>query len=182
MEYKDFTSRNNAYAGFIQNRKEVLDSISDGSFNDVFADLCAKALSGDCIAQDCVAYFFNKGVPNLLSQNYTYYMSWQILAGANGNEFALEKMEFFLNPALEEIVNDEEILMTALHNRTITKDNALMMISNLICEGIVDVVGIEAKNLIDIKKQPEPYSSQRHRVFSDAMENCLMDVIRFLMH
>lgn len=181
MDYKDFTDRQTAYEGFISNRRKVFDSIENGNFNDVFADLCSSAMAGDCIAQDCVAYFFNRGIPKVLAQNYEFYMAWEILAGANGNEFAIEKMEFFLNYALEAIVYDDEILTTALRKHNITKENALMVISNLVCEGIVDQLQLNPKNLIKIQDQPVQYSSQKYRIFREAMEKCLPDVVEFLM-
>ncbi|MBE7075497.1 MAG: hypothetical protein E7375_00305 [Clostridiales bacterium] len=179
MDYKDFTKRDKAFKGFIEYRKEVLNSGAD--FPNVFVDLCTKAIEGDCIAQDCVAYFFNKGVPDYLVQNYEYYLSWQILAGANGNEFALEKLEFFLNSGLQEIINDEEILKTAMLRRNLTKENAVFVITNLICEGIVDELKINPKDLIDIKSKPSRYSPEKNRAFLSAMERCLQNVVDFLV-
>ena len=181
MDYRDFTKREDAYNGFVQYRKEVMDSINKGGFNDAFTELCTKALAGDCVAQDCVAYFFNKGVPDFLASNYDYYMSWQILAGANGNEFSLEKMEFFLNPALEIITNEPDILTMAMQRKNMPKDNALMVISNLLCEGIVDELGINPRNLIELQKKPQPYSPQKNRVYVDAMERSILNVARFLV-
>lgn len=181
MDYQNFTKRQDAFDGFVKLRKTVNDSIDKGNFVDVFTDLCSTAMAGDCVAQDCVAYFFNRGVPKLLQPNYEYYMSWQILAGANGNEFALEKMEFFLNPALEPIVNDEELLHRALKRRNITKDNALMVISNLVCEGIVDELKINAKDLINVSNEPCVYSANRNRKYLDAMDKALPKVVEFLL-
>lgn len=181
MDYRDFISRDSAYNAFIKMRRSVLESVDRGNFADTFTDLCATALMGDCVAQDVVAYFFNKGVEGLLQPNYEYYMSWQILAGANGNEFALEKLEFFLNPALEPIIDSEEVLTTALKNRTITKNNAIMVISNLICEGVVDELHIDPKNLIEIKNQPSTYTARKNRMFLDAIDRCLPKVVNFLM-
>ena len=181
MDYKDFTKRSVAFDGFVAYRKELLDAVQVGDFFDLFTELCSRALAGDCIAQDCAAYFFNKGVPNVLAVNYEYYMSWQILAGANGNEFALEKLEFFLNSALDEIIYSEDVLSTAMQKGNLTKQNALMVISNLLCEGIVDQLKLNPKNLITINKTPSLYSPQKVRVFSDALDKCLLDVAKFLV-
>ena len=133
------------------------------------------------MAQDVVAYFFNRGVPSLLPVNYELYMSWEILAGANGNEFALEKLEFFLNPSLEPIINDERILFEALKRKNVTKDNALLVISNLICEGIGDKLKLDPKKLVNIPEKPKPYSSELNRKFYDAMDNSLEAVAIFLI-
>lgn len=181
MDYKDFTKRQVAFDKFVGYRRAVIDSAEKGEFVETFTELCTRALEGDCVAQDCVAYFFNKGYPGELAPNYSYYMSWQILAGANGNEFALEKLQFFLDIALNTIIYDEEILKTAIINRNVTKENAIPVISNLICEGIVDELQLNPKNLIDISSKPSTYSPEKQRVFVKAMEDCLPEVVGFLM-
>ena len=181
MDYKDFTSRKNAYETFVKIRRAVLESTSKGTFGDVFSDLYSDAMAGDCVAQDVVAYFFNKGIPDFLPVNYDLYMTWEILAGANGNEFALEKLEFFLNPALEPIVYDEQILTRAMESHLIDKNNALAVISNLICEGMVDVLKLDTKNLIKFDGKNNPYSSQKNRAYLDAMEKSIPNVVNFLI-
>ncbi len=181
MDYKDFTERQKAFDKFVKYRREIYDSIDKGDFFDEFTELCEKALSGDCVAQDCVAYFFKKGVPEYLLPNFELYMSWQILAGANGNEFAIEKMEFFLQPALNAIIYDEQILQAALRRKNVTKENALMVISNLICEGIADELALDPKKLIHMGNAASEYSPEKNRTYISAMENCLPNVIRYLM-
>jgi len=181
MDYREFTPRKEAFDGFVKYRRDVLDSGDRGNFSDAFVELCTKAMSGDAIAQDCVAYFFNKGFPDALKPNYEYYMSWQILAGANGNEFALEKLEFFLKPAMDAIFAEDDILKAAMKAGNINKDNAISVIANLICEGIVDELKIKPRELIDIKKDALPYSPERNRVFVNALENCLPNVVDYLV-
>lgn len=181
MDYKDFTDRDVAYKGFVELRKQILDSVDSDKFNDLFTDLCARAMANDCIAQDVVAYFFNKGIPDKLLPNYENYMSWQILAGANGNEFSLDKLEFFINTALEFIVNDREIIAEALRRKNITKDNALYVISNLICEGIADELKLDPKKLVNFKQIASTYTPEKNRPFLDAVTTCLPNVINYLV-
>ncbi len=180
MDYKDFTKRDVAFAKFVKYRREVLDGVDNGKFVELFTELCTKAMSGDCVAQDCVAYFFNMGVPDFLYPNYDYYMSWEILAGANGNEFALEKLQFFLNLALDAIIDNEELLMQAMLRKNITKENAVMMISNALCEGVVDELGLDAPALVDISRTAIPYSPQRGRKFTNALQACFERVVEYL--
>ena len=120
-------------------------------FDDDFTEVCTRAMTNNPVAQDLVAYFYNRGVPGHLQPNYELYMSWEILAGANGNEFAIDKLEFFINPVLDQIVGNEEIIATALRHRNITKDNALYVISNLICEGMADELKLDPKKLIKVQ-------------------------------
>lgn len=181
MDYKDFTARAKAYDGFVFFRKEILDSVESGQFNEAFTELCARALAGDCVTQDVAAYFFKRGVPGLLVPNYDLYMSWQILAGANGNEFALEKLEFFLNLGLDEIIEDDDILSASLRKGNVTKDNAVVVISNLICEGIVDELKLDPKKLVEIPPKAVDYSPELNRKYSTALEKSLPKVIKFLI-
>ena len=58
MDYRDFTPKKVAYEGFLKYRKQIIDSADNGEFNDAFLDVAARAIDGDCIAQDCLAYFF----------------------------------------------------------------------------------------------------------------------------
>lgn len=180
MDYKDFTPRDAAFKGFVNYRKQIMDGANNGNFEEVFFDVCAKAIDGDCIAQDCVAYFYNKGFDDF-QPNFENYMSWEILAAANGNEFAIEKLQFFLDVGLNTIIYDDIILKTAMVNGNVTKDNAIVVISNLICEGMVDELKLNPKKLIGMSKHPSEFTTAKNRVFVNAMEKCLPAVAEFLM-
>lgn len=180
LDYKDFTPKDVAYKKFLEYRKQIIDNADNGEFNQAFLDVAAKAIDGDCVAQDCIAYFFNRGFDNF-KPNYEYYMSWEVLAGANGNEFAIEKLQFFLDIAVSSIIYEKEILKTAMLRKNLNKDNAIAVISNLICEGIVDELKLDPKNLTDVTKEGEAYSSAINRKFVAAMENCLPNVVEFLV-
>ena len=181
MDYRDFTPRATAFNEFVKLRRVILDSAEDNTFSDSFTELCARAMANDPVAQDVVAYFFNKGIPDRLYPNFEYYMSWEILAGANGNEFALEKLEFFLNPSLNQIFDDDEILEMALKRKNITKDNALLVVSNLLCEGIVDEMKLDPKQLVKFKQVLSNYAPEKNRPFSNALNKCTPDVVEFLV-
>ena len=180
MNYENFVKRDDAYKKFVKQRKLVIDSVQKGNFADVFSNLCADALEGDSVAEDCVAYFFNKGISNILQPNYEFYMFWQILAGANGNEFALEKIEFFLNSALEQIVEDTELVANAMRKQKMDASNALMVISNILCEAIIDHLNFDAVDFVKVKDEPSLYSTEKNRPFVDALNAGLVDVVNFL--
>lgn len=180
MDYKDFVNRDVAFNRFVEYRKIMLEEGEKGNFENAFIELCTRALSGDAVAQDCVAYFFNQGYPDVLKPNYEYYMAWEILAGANGNEFALEKLEFFVKPILYAIIDDTDLLRTAMYKGNITKDGAVMQISNLICEATADELALNPKDLINIDGNSSLYSPEKARVFTKAMENSAHRVVEFL--
>ncbi len=182
MDYQNFVNRDVAYKMFVDIRKDLLNSIDNGTFDDDFTEVCTRAMTNNPVAQDLVAYFYNRGVPGHLQPNYELYMSWEILAGANGNEFAIDKLEFFINPVLDQIVGNEEIIATALRHRNITKDNALYVISNLICEGMADELKLDPKKLIKVQNdKPSRYSPEKNRPFLDAMQKSQQKVVDFLM-
>lgn len=180
LDYKDFTPKDVAYNKFLEYRKQIIDNADNGEFNVAFLDVAAKAIDGDCVAQDCLAYFFKRGLDEF-KPNYEYYMSWEVLAAANGNEFAIEKLQFFLDVAVSEVIYTNEIIKTAMVRKNLTKDNAIVVISNLICEGIVDELGLDPKKLTDVNKKGEAYSASVNRKFVAAMENCLPAVAEFLI-
>ena len=181
MDYKKFIDRKTAYDGFVKYRKKLFDAEETGQFDEVFADICTQAMMGDAIAEDCVAYFYSKGIPDFLNQNYELYMSWQVLAAANGNCFSIEKLEFFLKFALDLIFAKDDILKFALMRGNINKDNALYVISNLLCEGIVDNLKINPKELIQQDNIEQPYSLEVNRKFVKALEDSVIAVAKYLI-
>ncbi len=180
MEYSKFIKRDVAYEWFVSYRKLVMTEADKKNFDNAFTIMCERAIDGDSVAQDCVAYFFNKGFDDL-AQNYDLYMSWEILAGANGNEFALEKLGFFLDPAINTIVNDQEILVEAMKKGNITKENALSVIGNLICESVVDQLKIDPLKLIKFDTKPVEFSSVLQKKYDNAIEQGFESVIKFLL-
>lgn len=180
MDFKDFIDRKKSYDGFIKLRRKILDASEQGKFDEAFTDVGTKALEGDAIAQDVLAYFYNKGLPNCLKQNYQLYLSWQVLAAANGNMFAIEKTEFLIKYALDAIFDSDAVLRQAILLGNIDKDNALYVVSNLICESMVDILGITAKKLIDIQGEMK-YSQEVNRIFVLAMEQSVPVVVNYLV-
>lgn len=181
MRNEEFTERDEAYKKFIAYRKEIMSKASTDGFSDAFVELCTKAYMGDNVAQDCVAYFFNKGVPGQLNVNYEYYMSWEILAASNGNEFAIEKLEFIMKPSLDALFSFDKILKEAMRRNNITKENALLVIPKLICKQVVEDLKIDPKNLIDLDIQTSEPDAQKARKFEDAMFGTLPKVAEILI-
>ena len=181
MEWNRFVDKDKAYNGFVKYRKKVIDASEIGKFDEAFIDLGTKALEGDAVAQDCLAYFYSKGLPGFLKQNYDLYMSWEILAGANGNCFALDKFEFFLKFGMDVIFEKELILKQALRRGNVTQKNALYMIANLFCESMADTLKLDAQNLIKAKNEEVKFSQEVNRKYVIAMESSIPDVAEFLV-
>ena len=110
MEKEDFITKKDAFEGFT-NLREVLNDCLENprkyskSFLDMFTDVGTLAMDGNAIAQDLMGYYYKEGVKNYIPENYDLYMQWEILSAANGNEYAIQKLQFFLNYAFSEIIN-----------------------------------------------------------------------------
>ena len=180
MDYKKFINKDKGYDGFIKYRQMAIDASEKGKFDEVFTDIGTKALEGDAIAQDVMAYFYNKGLPNFLKPNYELYLSWQILSSANGNCFAMEKTEFIIKFALDSIFDSDAVLKQAILRGNIDKDNALYVVTNLICESMVDILKINAKDLV-LQQGEMKFSQEVNRRFVLAMERSVPVVVNFLV-
>lgn len=180
MDYKKFINKDKGYDGFIKYRRMVIDASERGKFDEVFTDIGTKALEGDAIAQDVMAYFYNKGLPGFLKPNYELYLSWQILSSANGNCFAMEKTEFIIKFALDSIFDSDAVLKQAILRGNIDKDNALYVVTNLICESMVDILKINAKDLV-LQQGEMKFSQEVNRRFVLAMERSVPVVVNFLV-
>lgn len=185
MEYNDFIKRKDAYNSFKELRKILNGSITSPkdwrkSFKDMFDEVGVLAMENNCVAQDVMAYYYKDGVQDLLEENYDKYLQWEILAGANGNEFAIEKLQFFLNYAMQEIVDSDKLEKILMLNG-IDDQNYIYILGNLLCEGLVDELGIEPKKLVESPDDKVEYSLERQRTYRRALDHCLPRVLEFLL-
>lgn len=185
MEYKDFVYKNDAYIGFVELRK-ILNEMKDSpekfekTFEDMFAEVGALAMSGNPIAQDIMSYYYKSGVEGVIPENYDQYMKWAILAGANGNEFAIEKLQFFLNYGLTELVSTEN-LPKILARNGINEKNYMYILGNLLCEGLVDAMNITAKSLVEEKPTTVKYTPERLRKYKKEIDKVLPKIMDYLL-
>lgn len=185
MEPQYFIKKNDAYSGFTQLREVLNDSLENPhkytkSFIDMFVDVGTLAMEGNCIAQDLMAYYYKNGVKGYIPENFDLYMRWEILAAANGNEFAIEKLQFFLNYAFDTIA-DNPNLSQILYQNDIDEKNYVHVLGNLLCEGIVDDLQITTKKLIDDQNKESKYSPEKLRELQRALDRALPNVLNFLM-
>ncbi len=149
------------------------------TFNKLYDDICINAVDGDIIAQDFLAYLNKKGYGDFLLPNYDLSMRWQILAGANGNGFAIEKLTIFLSFAIDKILNVDDVKEIADRNG-IFQENYQYILGRLICEGIADELNINARDLIREAPKNVEYSPKIMRVFDIAREDAIPRVLKFL--
>lgn len=185
MEYNDFVRRKDAYNSFKELRRILNGSIANPkewkkSFKDMFAEVGGLAMENNCVAQDVMSYYYKDGVEGTIEENYDQYMQWEILAGANGNEFAIEKLQFFLNYAMQEITDNDQ-LSKIMSINGIDENNYLYILGNLLCEGVVDELGISPKKLVTETPKKQEYSLERLRVYRSALDKALPRVLEYLL-
>ena len=149
------------------------------TFNSLYDNICIDAVEGDVIAQDFLAYLNKKGWGDFLPVNMDASMRWQILAAANGNGFAIEKLTIFLSFAIDKILAVEDIREIAERN-DIFQENYQYIIGRLICEGIVDELHINARDMIKEETKHQEASPKIMHVFDNAREESIPRVLKFL--
>lgn len=146
---------------------------------DAFNDICIKAADNDPIAQDYLAYIFKKGLGNVIPVNYEKYMQWQILACANGNQFALEKMSLFLSYALNEILFADDFSHIATRN-DLTESNYNYIVGRLICEAMADELNLDPKRLISESISHKEFDAKIMHVFDKARNYSIPKILNYL--
>ena len=107
-------------------------------------------------------------------------MKWAILAAANGNEFTIEKLQFFLNYAFQEII-DSDKLQQIINKNDIDEKNYVFVLGNLLCEGIVDELQITAQKLVEAPNVEVKYTPEKLRSYRRAMDKALPKILDFLL-
>lgn len=185
VEQQYFVKKKDAYDGFTKLRSVLNDCLENPekykkSFIDMFTEVGSLAMEGNCIAQDVMSYYYKNGVPGAVPENYDLYMQWAILAAANGNEFAIEKLQFFLNYAFDSIA-DNPNLPDILARNNIDEENYVFVLGNLLCEGLVDDLQITTKKLVDAQNKESKYAPDKLRDYRRALDRALPKVLNFLM-
>jgi len=186
MDYNKFVYKNDAFYGFTELRKvlnEILEKPTKNSksFDDAMDDVGTLAMEGNPIAQDVMSYYYKVGVKGHIPANYDLYMKWSILAGANGNEFAIEKLQFFLNYAFTELTSTDD-LVKIIEQNNLDEKNYVYILGNLICEGLVDELDISAQKLVEEDKgQDVVYAPEKLRVYKKAIDKILPRIKEYLL-
>ena len=106
-------------------------------------------------------------------------MAWRWFVPANGTGFAIEKLTIFLSFAIDKILAVEDIREIAERN-DIFQENYQYIIGRLICEGIVDELHINARDMIKEETKHQEASPKIMHVFDNAREESIPRVLKFL--
>jgi len=149
---------------------------SKDNFSELFADIKEKASEGDAVMQDVLAYYYKDGFSGWLYENYKKYMDWELLAGANGNEFAIEKLQFFMGYAYDQIIQSN-LFPQIKYYHDIDEYNYIVKIGQRICEELVTKLNISAEVLASEKDKYLPYAPEHFRDYRRAVDEVLPIVV-----
>lgn len=179
MLYSQFYDRKRGFEEFKIFRNQLNNSITNPrgeSFSKLFDNLKKQAAQGDVVAQDVVAYFYRDGANRYLDEDYIKYMHWEILASANGNKFAIDKLQFFLGYAYDAIVNDVDFPLIK-YRCDIDEFNYIYIMGQKICEQLVINLNLDEKKLAEEEDDFRPYMPEYFRDLRNAVDKCLPTVI-----
>ncbi len=175
-----FIPRQEGYQKFLEWREKLNKAEDEYSqeqgFNALFDKAVKTACEGDAILQDVVAYYYKRGVGRRLYEDYQKYIHWEILSASAGNEFAIEKLQFFLGYAYDQVVAHPEFPKIKYYNG-IDENNYIYIIGQKLCEQLVEDLNIDAVALARTKDEYLPYRPEYFRDFRRAIDMALPVVI-----
>ncbi|MBO5394646.1 MAG: hypothetical protein J6A28_01925 [Clostridia bacterium] len=161
IKRKAFTYYSDAFDGFTELRKELngyLESDPE-EFLIKFEELKQKAFYSDVIAMDVLAYYYKSGAGDVLPENYMRYINWEFLAAARGNTFAIEKLQFLIGQACDQII-DSEHYSTIEYKNDIDDYNMLYVLGKNLCKIIVKELKAFPIDLIELEDDYKPYTKE----------------------
>lgn len=170
MALRNKTQKKVSKADFMQKEEVAID---------VFNDICLDASKNDPVAQDYIAYIFKKGFNGVVPVNYKKFMEWQILAGANGNQYSIDKLALFLNYAFNEILLVEDIEYIAKRNNLVP-ENYQYVVGRLLCEAIADELRLDAETLAKEPITHQEFDPSIMRIFDRARNFVIPKILKFL--
>lgn len=183
MKYQDFYDRSKAFQEFKKMRGNLNDALANmrgADFKILFKKYKQQAVQGDVVAQDVIAYFYRDGAGRFVYEDYEKYMQWEILAAANGNKFAIDKLQFFLGYAYDIIVEHKDFGKMKYKNE-IDEYNYIFIIGQKICEQLVEDLKIDAAALVESEDRFKPYRPEYFRDLRKAVDTALPTVIEKML-
>lgn len=181
IKYRPFVPYQDAFDEFAKLRKEVNRAADEGEeeFKDVFSQVKVAAAEENTVAMDILAYYYKTGVENMLPENYERYINWQLLAAARGNQFAIEKLQFLIGFACDQIIEHEDFDLIAYKN-DIEQSNLLYVLGKAIAKIYVKEFGIYAVDLFESEDEYQPYKKENSINLRRNIEKIIPKTINYL--
>lgn len=157
-----FIETEEALAKFTEMRREVNNCVErePEKFPELWEEIKQKALYDSVIAMDVLAYFYKTGIPKLLPENYERHVAWQFLSAARGNKLALDKIQFLITHAVDQIAEHEKF-DDMVYLNDITEENINHVLGKALCKVLVgDFLKAFPIDLVKLKDEYVPYSQE----------------------
>ncbi len=171
-----------ALDSFMAYRKEFNEfSLKDkNAFLKKFEELKQKAVNEDAVAMDVLAYYYKTGVPGVLPENYMRYITWEFVAGARGNELAIEKLQFLISIACDKIASCDDYKDIEYKN-DIDEYNALYVVGKNLCKILVkDFLKAFPVSLVELDDDYEPYEQKYFVTLKRYIDEAVPKTIEFM--
>ena len=145
-----------------------------------FQEVKEQASKDDTVAMDILAYYYKSGVPGLLPENYEYYLQWEIVSAAKGNELAIEKLQFLLGFAISSITQSEQY-QTIVYKNEIADYDTIYVLGKAICKMLAKE---HSYFPIDMAKRPDvekKFTQEAFIIFRKQVDEILPKTIDFLI-
>ena len=179
----EFVEYEEAFNTFTEERKkmnEIVASQNYSEFKKLLKTFKLRAGQGNPIYMDLLAYYYKTGIPDYLNENYDLYMSWEILAAARGNEFAIEKLQFLFGTAFDLILNDEKYEEICYKN-DIDDINELYKLGKNICKMLVRELSLFPVDLAGAKDALSKYTQEKFIYYRKKIDEIVEPTIKFLL-
>ena len=177
MEYQE------AFDKFTELRKKVNDCVDNSpeKFDELWEDIKQQALYGSVVAMDILAYYYKTGITNLLPENYKRYLDWEFLSAGRGNKFAIDKLQFLIGSACEEISDNEEF-GEMIYKNDITEENAVHVLGKAVCKILVrDFLKAYPVDLVQLEDDYQPYTQEAFVNLRKMIDDSVPGTIKFLL-
>ena len=183
MARKAFIEYQEALDGFTKIRKEMNGYIDDGKIEEaknMFNALKYYAANEEPIAMDVLAYYYKTGIKDVVKENYMKYIKWELIAAARGNELAIEKVQFLIGYACDQIVDSDDYDEIAYKN-DIDEYNILYVIGKNLSKILVkDYLKAFPIDLIQEEDEGKPFNQEDFIILRKMIDEAVPKTIEFM--
>lgn len=182
IRIKPFVPYKDAFEEFTKLRKEINDLVSNDKkeeFKELFKEIKIAAAKENTVAMDILAYYYKTGIEGFLHENYKRYISWQLVAAARGNEFAIEKLQFLIGYACDAIILCEDYELIKYKN-DIFDDNILYVLGKAVAKMLVKELKIYPIDLYTMDDDYVPFRQEHFVNLRHDIDNIIPKTIAYL--
>lgn len=151
----------------------------EDAFYEMYNKIIVVAKNNYLPAQDYLGYLYKLGLGDFVPANYTMSMDWQFLSGSNGNPLTIDRLKIFFTRSYDEILEMENA-QNILAKNEIFGDNYVFELGKLLCDAMVDELGLSADELASRKVVYEPGNIQLTQKYEQARVKATRAVIEYL--